>query len=944
MKPPVPVAAFIGLLVVCTILGAGGALPFLPSGKTSLEISAVDADDPLRTDPGRPMPNGLPEVEEPKPSPLPLPGTMTSEEYQALLYKFLQDREYIALGWSRDKGVRDTGPFIDNTSYGTHNAVRIWYSPEVIAWLENGRAGSIPDGAIIVKEMFKPPAARYDSLTGARLDSAVDSWAVMVRDSAASKDGWYWSFYMPGQAVDDPDKYPFDYPNSGFGQYCVRCHASAENEFTFSSLTNVEGYPGDPLTFRVDNSWIPGYTNLLSAGDARRARMEDSLRALLTDAFNQAGTHGALASAAVPGGSLSDTTIHARELNADFAELFDQMPVIPAHDVARLPSVAYDHVYVGPGGPEQFVTSDQCLSCHDGQGLPFGPNMYIPSSDGKNINLSPYGEWNWSMMGLSGRDPIFYAQLESEMRLYPTMSDTIQNLCFSCHGVMGQRQMTIDHPGSLFNESIPYVSSYSDPNYRYGALARDGVSCTVCHQIVDDGLPLDSIYTGRFHVSTPGEFQPGVSYIYGPFEDPRVLAMESSLGMKPVQSDYIKSSRLCGSCHTVHLPVLDTKGEQIGTVFEQATYLEWQNSNFQNEFGSGGKTPKTCQNCHMPDRYPFSEDGTKLAFRIANIQDQTYPQADSRAPLDSITLDIRQDYVRHSLLGINVFALQMFNQFPDILGIRKQDYMTGSKNGLPFAIETAGQLAQQHTAQVAVQEVKLDDRGLKATVKVTNLTGHRLPSGVGFRRAFLEFQVIDRSNTVIWASGRTNSVGAIVDGQGRILPSEFLEFDPKADTQYYQPHYQTITRQDQAQIYQELSKNSAGVFTTSFLGIAKHVKDNRLLPDGWTKSGPPGFKYAEATMPFGNALKDPDFTNGTGSDVIVYQVNLPRAQLEGATVVATLYYQSIPPYYLRDRFTIGKDGRGTQRLHYMTSRLQTQGTLIENWKLKVASGWKVAGK
>ena len=31
------------------------------------------------------------------------------------------------------------------------------------------------------------------------------------------------------------------------------------------------------------------------------------------------------------------------------------------------------------------------------------------------MNVSPFGEWRWSPMGLAGRDPIFYAQLDSEI-------------------------------------------------------------------------------------------------------------------------------------------------------------------------------------------------------------------------------------------------------------------------------------------------------------------------------------------------------------------------------------------------------------------------------------------------------------------------------------------------------------------------------------------------
>ena len=55
-------------------------------------------------------------------------------------------------------------------------------------------------------------------------------------------------------------------------------------------------------------------------------------------------------------------------------------------------------------------------------------------------------------------------------------------------------------------------------------------------------------------------------------------------------------------------------------------------------------------------------------------------------------------------------------------------------------------------------------------VKVTNKTGHRFPSGVGFRRAFLELSVLDQHDLVVWASGRTNGVGVIVDETGARCP------------------------------------------------------------------------------------------------------------------------------------------------------------------------------
>ncbi len=860
-------------------------------------------------------PNHPPPRPNPPVGPLPLPSTMSSQDYQKLLYPFLAKRVYQSLGWKRDKKVRDTGPFINNKSYGTHNSVRIFYSPEVITWMKRGRLGAIPDGAMIIKEMFEPPAVRYDSTTGAALDSMVTGWAVMVRDSAGSKDGWYWSFYMPGQAIDSPAAYPFYYPNSDFGIYCVRCHASAANEFTFSALNNIEGYPGEPLTFRVDNSWLPNGGLPVS----RRVNIESS--------EHDHGDMAAHPSLAAPA--------HTPSSNR-FAAFYSSMKPVDADSVQRIPPLTYDHVIVGPGGPEQFVTSDQCLSCHDGQPLNLGPNMFIPTVGSDGINLSPYGEWNWSMMGLAGRDPIFYSQIESELKLQPTHSDSIQNLCFRCHGVMGDRQIAIDHPGTLFKKEMVQITDPHNKYAKYGALARDGISCTVCHQIVDDKGPLDSIFTGNFTVSTPGEFEPATSYIYGPFDKPATLAMATSLGMKPVKSDYIKESRLCGSCHTVYLPVYDSVGTQTGNFFEQATYLEWLNSSFQNEYTPNGDSARSCQNCHMPTRFPDNGTGGQLEFQIANIQDQTYPQADHRAPIDSITVVRRKEFARHTLLGVNQFALEMFRQFDDILGVRKKDYMTGSSFGLPFAIASSDTIAKTKTAKVTLSNVKLGGKGLAATVKVQNLAGHRLPSGVGFRRAFLEFTVTGANGQVLWSSGRTNDVGVILGANGKPLPTEFFEVDPKTGRQQYQPHYQSIESQDQVQIYEELIRNSQGKFTTSFLALADPVKDNRLLPYGWTKNGPPGFKYQVATMPHGNVMNDAGFLDGTGSDVITY--NVPAAMVpKNAVVTATLYYQSIPPYYLQDRFSLTPEGKGTQRLFYIASNMVLAGTNIVDWKLRIAS-------
>ena len=79
-------------------------------------------------------------------------------------------------------------------------------------------------------------------------------------------------------------------------------------------------------------------------------------------------------------------------------------------------------------------------------------------------------------------------------------------------------------------------------------------------------------------------------------------------------------------------------------------------------------------------------------------------------------------------------------------------------------------------------------------------------------------------------------------------------------------------------------------------------------------------------------------TDGSGTDVVRYQVTLPKGvNAANLSVQATLFYQSIPPAYLNMRFQTAPNGEATRRLYFLTSNLQTAGTLIEDWKLRLVS-------
>ena len=121
-------------------------------------------------------------------------------------------------------------------------------------------------------------------------------------------------------------------------------------------------------------------------------------------------------------------------------------------------------------------------------------------------------------------------------------------------------------------------------------------------------------------------------------------------------------------------------------------------------------------------------------------------------------------------------------------------------------------------------------------------------------------------------------------------------------------------------------------------------KDNRLLPFGWTSTGPLNADktpyipadYLHETFPVAVG-GDPAYADGSGSNVVRYEIPLSAFTGRNLTVTATLYYQSVPPYFLIDRFSQAPNEPATQRLYYLTSNLQTKGTPIEDWKFQIAS-------
>ncbi len=386
-------------------------------------------------------------------------------------------------------------------------------------------------------------------------------------------------------------------------------------------------------------------------------------------------------------------------------------------------------------------------------------------------------------------------------------------------------------------------SDYTIAEMLENPLAMDGVSCAVCHQIQDQDLGEGESFSGHFTIDDS-------RLIYGPFSNPVVGPMVSMVNYTPTMSPHISSSEICATCHTLFTPYVNDEGEVAGEAPEQVPYLEWLNSDYP-ELGI------ECQTCHMP----AIEENIILSNR---------PQwLGSRSPLHT-----------HEFVGGNVFMLKMLRNFGDELGVR------ASAAHFDSTIDRSMRLLERQSVQLNLTAVwnSMAD-SLTIEVAVENLSGHKFPTAYPSRRAWLELKVEDQSGNIVFHSGAWDATGEIVG------------LDPG-----YEPHHQTITQQDQVQIYQNIPRDVNSDKTYTLLRIAGYLKDNRIPPAGYLSDG----LAADSTRIEGLATQDPDFNRngleeGTGGDKVHYSVSglSPDASYY---ISATMNYQTIAPRFAQDLF------------------------------------------
>lgn len=464
-----------------------------------------------------------------------------------------------------------------------------------------------------------------------------------------------------------------------------------------------------------------------------------------------------------------------------------------------------------------FQTSDRCFPCHNG----------ITTKSGEDISIGI--NWRTSMMGNAGRDPYWMAGVRRETIDHPAAAAAIQDECTICHMPMMRYEAKLaGGEGEAFAHLPP------DPGKLSDRLADDGVSCTVCHQILGDNFGKRESFVGGFKIDEKAAA--GARHVYGPFEPSvgHTTIMKSSSSFQPQQGSQIRESELCATCHTLLTQALDANGKAIGELPEQVPYQEWLHSDF--------KASRSCQSCHMPD---VSED----------------------VPATSVFGQPRPGVSRHTFVGGNFFMQRILNKFRNDLSVK------ATPQEMDAAVNRTIAHLQSDAATVAVRSAEVRDARLELDVAVDNLGGHKLPTAYPSRRAWLHVTVRDGNGRAVFESGALGADGAI---QGN---------DNDEDASRVEPHYATITRPDQVQVYESVMAGADGALTTGLLTAVRYVKDNRLLPRGFDK------RTADRDVAVhGEAETDADFVGG--GDRVRYSIDV-RDATGPFQVTAELWYQPI---------------------------------------------------
>ena len=475
-----------------------------------------------------------------------------------------------------------------------------------------------------------------------------------------------------------------------------------------------------------------------------------------------------------------------------------------------------------------FAGSGVCARCHEG--------LFENSTD-----VSPVTLWRSTMMANSAKDPLWRAKVAREGAEIPNLAGAIEEKCIKCHSPVLYKQSVFDNPSEF---------SYSIADLVGNPLARDGDTCTICHQILPDNFGLKDSFSGDFMIWDPDDPVP-LRNIFGPYLDPFVGPMINSSNYTPTlaypnNDNYtINDAEHCATCHNLFTNYVDKhENLSVDKFPEQTPYYEWKNSDYGDP--PSGSELQTCQGCHMPK--------SLNKIKISTV-----------AP--AMTSE-REPFWYHHFVGGNYFMPKVFQDNPVTLGV------TATAAHFNTTITNTEDLLKKQTVELSAESAMADGT-LNVDVTLKNLAGHKLPTGIPLRRVWIHLKVLDINQVKIFESGGWD------EDTGEIIGID----------DNYEPHYNIIDDQNQVQIYEGVMEDDWGDVTRLLLRAKDFIKDNRLPPVGFSTVGDDD-KYIKI---IGDAKHDSDFNfNGSGADTVHYQI--PIGVSSGSfTVTIEVCYQTVTP-------------------------------------------------
>ncbi len=459
--------------------------------------------------------------------------------------------------------------------------------------------------------------------------------------------------------------------------------------------------------------------------------------------------------------------------------------------------------------------------------------------DAANI-IEPWDTWSGSMMANATRDPIFWAALDVANNDVPNVG----GFCLRCHTPRGWLAGRSEPPAGNTN-GCSLVGKIDQESNDF-----EGVDCHFCHRLMTNDTPppgQQPVYyeNGQYWIDDSDCDGVGEPCRHGPYNYP---ADGTAPNHAWAFSTYMESSRVCGNCHNVTSPAesLIVDGANAGVLFPiERTYREWEESAFSDSLSANYKT---CQNCHMPDA----------------TQNPVYAcvfQTNNRTG----------DLPIHQFAGGNAWI-------PDVLrtsypSLNRSANYTATKNAALNMLQN-----QSAVIDVVVPSNVNEGDTLDVAVTVTNLSGHKLPTGyVEGRRMWIHAEVRDGDNNVIWETCAYDSLTGVLteDVHAKIY---------RCETGIWNEHGTNECD----------SRDLAGDPHFHFVLDNCFVVDNRIPPLGFSggnniETKPKNYVYPE-TSPGSGVLVNYDQTN--------YRVHVPVGTPTPVTVTATLRYQTASKDYI----------------------------------------------